>query len=65
MRFLVDANLPLSVAPQLRAFGHEATDVREIGLGTVAIERSGRLPRYKAVQLFTSANRAIFIASKS
>lgn len=34
MRFLVDANLPLSVAPQIRAFGHEATDVREIGLGT-------------------------------
>jgi predicted nuclease of predicted toxin-antitoxin system len=32
MRFLVDAKLPFSVAPQIRAFGHEATDVREIAM---------------------------------
>ncbi len=34
MRFLVDANVPLSVAPRIRALGHQATDVREIAMGT-------------------------------
>ena len=34
MRFLVDANLPLSTAPQMRSLGHEVADVRDIGLGT-------------------------------
>src|ERR1700752_5241417 len=34
MRFLVDANLPLSIAPRMRSLGHEAADVREIGMGT-------------------------------
>jgi predicted nuclease of predicted toxin-antitoxin system len=34
MRFLVDANLPLSVAPRIRALGHEAIDVREIWMGS-------------------------------
>ena len=33
MRFLVDANVPLSVAPRIRALGHEATDLREIAMG--------------------------------
>jgi len=34
MRFLVDANVPLAVAPRIRALGHEATDVREIAMGS-------------------------------
>jgi predicted nuclease of predicted toxin-antitoxin system len=33
MRFLVDANVPLSVAPRIRALGYDATDVREIAMG--------------------------------
>lgn len=33
MRFLVDANLPNRVIDVIRAGGHEATGVREVGLG--------------------------------
>jgi predicted nuclease of predicted toxin-antitoxin system len=32
--FLVDADLPRSTKDLLQRYGHEATDVREIGLGT-------------------------------
>ena len=33
MQFLVDASLPRSTAPVIRARGHDAIDVRDIGLG--------------------------------
>ena len=33
MRFLLDANMPRSAAGVVQRFGHEAVDVREIGLG--------------------------------
>ena len=33
MRFLVDANLPRSLADAARAAGDEATHVRDVGLG--------------------------------
>ncbi len=33
MRFLVDADLPRSAVRLLRSEGHDATDVRDIGLG--------------------------------
>jgi predicted nuclease of predicted toxin-antitoxin system len=33
MHFLMDASLPRSAAPMLRQLGHEATDVRDIGMG--------------------------------
>ena len=33
MRFLIDADLPRPTADLIRTFGHEATDVRNIGLG--------------------------------
>lgn len=33
MRFLLDANMPRSAAVVIRDLGHEATDVRDIGLG--------------------------------
>ena len=33
MRFLVDADLPRRTAELIRSFGHEADDVRDIGLG--------------------------------
>jgi predicted nuclease of predicted toxin-antitoxin system len=33
MRFLLDANMPRSAAGTVQHLGHEAVDVREIGLG--------------------------------
>ena len=33
MRFLIDADLPRSAKPLLEKYGHEAFDVRDIGLG--------------------------------
>jgi len=33
MRFLIDADLPRSTAALLKRYNHEATDVRDIGLG--------------------------------
>lgn len=33
IRFLVDASLPRGVVDVIRTFGHEAIDVRDIGLG--------------------------------
>jgi hypothetical protein len=33
MRFLTDANLPRSAAVLLRQMGHDAIDVRDIGMG--------------------------------
>lgn len=32
MHFLIDADLPRSVSDVLQAYGHEAIDVRDIGL---------------------------------
>jgi predicted nuclease of predicted toxin-antitoxin system len=34
MRFLIDADLPRSLAQIVRQHGHEAIDVRDIGLGS-------------------------------
>jgi predicted nuclease of predicted toxin-antitoxin system len=34
--FLVDASLPRATGDLIRAYGHQATDVRDIGLGTAA-----------------------------
>lgn len=34
MRFLIDADLPRSAKDLIQRYGHEATDVREIGLGS-------------------------------
>lgn len=33
MRFLIDANMPRSTAELLKRYGHEAVDVRDIGMG--------------------------------
>lgn len=33
MHFLIDADLPRSLKPLIERHGHEATDVRDIGLG--------------------------------
>lgn len=34
MHFLIDADLPRSVKPLLERYGHTATDIRDIGLGS-------------------------------
>jgi hypothetical protein len=39
MRFLIDADLPRPTADLVRSFGHEATDVRAIGLGGAPDDR--------------------------
>lgn len=33
MRFLIDADLPRSLGSLIRSYGHEAVDVRDVGLG--------------------------------
>jgi predicted nuclease of predicted toxin-antitoxin system len=39
MRFLIDADLPRPTADLVRSLGHEATDVRAIGLGAAPDDR--------------------------
>ena len=34
MHFLIDADLPRSLKSVIERYGHEATDVRDIGLGS-------------------------------
>jgi len=53
MRFLVDANLTLSVAPLIRALGHEAIDVREIAMGNADDSVIARHARKNAFCLIT------------
>ena len=36
--FLIDASLPRATGDLVRAYGHQATDVRDIGLGTASDE---------------------------
>mgnify|MGYP003395696661 CR=1 FL=1 len=33
MHFLIDADLPRSLKPLIERYGHDATDVRDVGLG--------------------------------
>jgi predicted nuclease of predicted toxin-antitoxin system len=53
MRFLVDANVPLSVAPLIRSLGNEATGVREIGMGSADDSVIARHARDNAFCLIT------------
>jgi len=53
MRFLVDANVSLSVAPRIRALGYEATDVREIAMGSADDAVIARHARDNAFCLIT------------
>ena len=39
MRFLIDANMPRSTAELLKRYGHEAVDVRDIGMGGATRQR--------------------------
>jgi predicted nuclease of predicted toxin-antitoxin system len=47
MRFLVDADLPRSVTGLLQRYGHEAVDVRDIGLRAA---RDSRIAAYAQVE---------------
>ena len=53
MRFLIDADLPRSVAPLLSSFGHEAIDVRDIGLRTADDPTIAEYARSKNLCLIT------------
>ena len=49
----MDANLPLSLSPRIRALAHEATDVREIAMGSAHDSVIARHARENALCLIT------------
>jgi predicted nuclease of predicted toxin-antitoxin system len=51
--FLVDASLPRPAAGLIRGLGHEATDVRDIGLGTASDEIIAEYARTRHLCLIT------------
>lgn len=53
MRFLIDANLPRSTATSLVRLGHEAVDVRDIGLGAARDEIIAKHAREYGFALIT------------
>jgi predicted nuclease of predicted toxin-antitoxin system len=53
VRFLVDASLPRSAAGAIRALGHEAIDVRDIGLGGATDETIADHARRNKAALIT------------
>jgi predicted nuclease of predicted toxin-antitoxin system len=53
MRFLVDANMPRSAAACIRECGHEAVDVRDIGLGQAPDRVISQYAQQKGLTLIT------------
>ena len=53
MRFLVDANLPRSTAACIRKCGHEAVDVRDIGMGKSPDSAIARHAQQEGLALIT------------
>jgi len=53
MRFLVDANMPRSAAACIRECGHEAVDVRDIGLGQAPDRIISQYAQQKGLTLIT------------
>ncbi len=53
MHFLIDANLPRSLADRIRLLGHSVTDVRGIGLGDADDEVIAALARREGMILLT------------
>ena len=53
MRFLIDEDLPRSTGKLLRVYGHEATDVRDIGLRGAIDSRIASYARKNALCLLT------------
>src|SRR5260370_42369265 len=52
--FLVDASLPRATGDVIRAHGHQATDVRDIGLGTAADQDIADHARQPQLALITA-----------
>ena len=53
MRFLIDADLPRSTAALLKQYDHEATDVRDIGLGGAKDKQIATYARSQGLCLIT------------
>ena len=54
MRFFIDASLPRATAQLLSEFGHEATDVRDIGLTTASDEQVAARAKATKIVLITA-----------
>jgi predicted nuclease of predicted toxin-antitoxin system len=54
MHFLVDASLPRSTADLIRGAGHEATDVRDIGLRVAADQQIAQHARNNGLIIITA-----------
>lgn len=52
--FLVDASLPRSTGDVIRAHGHQATDVRDVGLGTASDQNIADHARQQQLTLITA-----------
>ena len=53
MHFLIDANLPRSVSNLLRQFGHETTDVRDIGMRAAPDDTLAAYARHNRLVVLT------------
>jgi predicted nuclease of predicted toxin-antitoxin system len=53
LRFLLDASLPRSAADSIRNLGHEAVDVRDVGLGSATDEVIAAHARVEKLVLVT------------
>jgi predicted nuclease of predicted toxin-antitoxin system len=53
MRFLVDEDLPRSVAALIRSYGHEALDVRDVGLRGATDQQIAAYARSQQLALVT------------
>lgn len=51
--FLIDASLPRATGDAIRAQGHQATDVRDIGLGTASDEDIADHARQRRLAILT------------
>jgi hypothetical protein len=53
MRFVIDADLPRPTAELVRSFGHEAVDIRDIGLGGASDDRVAAYAKEHGLCLLT------------
>jgi len=53
MRFLIDADLPRRTSELLKAYGHEALDVRDVGLGDAGDQEVAEYARLHGLCLLT------------
>jgi predicted nuclease of predicted toxin-antitoxin system len=53
MRFLIDADMPRRTAGLLKTYGHEAVDVRDVGLGGTSDQEVAEYGRVNRMCLLT------------